>query len=341
VTSGLPLVDLFSGAGGLSLGLAAGGLEPVVAVEFDAYACETYAAMHPATDLLHGDIRQIGFRRLRGEVAVVAGGPPCQPFSTGGLRRGGGDPRDGFPAFLRALREIQPDAFLIENVAGLGRGRTRSYLQALVAELEALRFEVSWQVLAAADYGVPQRRERLFVVGTRGRSFEFPSATHGPGRMSPWRAAGSVLRIDEPFGEPNRSIVTYARNPDLRPSPYDGLLFNGGGRPIDLTAPARTILASAGGNKTPFVDTQRVVPPYHAHLMSGGEPRAGRVPGARRITVAESAALQTFPQDARFAGPRSAQYTLVGNAVPPRLAEAIGGALFEALMPAVPQVRAA
>ena len=341
MTPGLPLVDLFAGAGGLSLGLAARGLEPVVAVEFDAYACETYAALHPATDLVHGDIRQIGFRRLRGEVAVVAGGPPCQPFSTGGLRRGGGDPRDGFPAFLRALREIQPDAFLIENVAGLCRGRTRAYLQALVMELEALGFDVSWQVLAAADYGVPQRRERLFVVGTRGRSFEFPSATHGPGRMSPWRAAGSVLRSDEPFGEPNPSIVTYARNPDLRPSPYDGLLFNGGGRPIDLTAPARTILASAGGNKTPFVDTQGVVPPYHAHLMSGGKPRAGRVPGARRITVAESAALQTFPHDARFAGPRSAQYTLVGNAVPPLLAEAIGGALFEALTPAVPQARAA
>lgn len=341
MTPGLPLVDLFSGAGGLSLGLTSAGFKPIVAVEIDPYACETYGALHPSTDLLEADIRQIGFRRLRGEVAVVAGGPPCQPFSTGGLRRGGDDPRNGFPAFVRALREIQPEAFLIENVAGLGRGRARSYLQALIVELESLGFDVSWQMLAAADYGVPQRRERLFIVGTRGQAFDFPAPSHGPGRLSPWVPAGTVLKVDQPFGEPNPSIVTYARNPDLRPSPYDGLLFNGGGRPIDLAAPARTILASAGGNKTPFVDTLGVVPPYHAHLMAGGQPRKGRVPGARRITVAESAALQSFPRNLRFAGPRTAQYTLVGNAVPPRLAAALGAALVETLTPSVPQARAA
>jgi DNA (cytosine-5)-methyltransferase 1 len=321
--------------------MASAGFTPIVAVEVDHYACKTYAALHPSTDLLEADIRQIGFRRLKGEVAVVAGGPPCQPFSTGGLRRGGDDPRNGFPAFLRALREIQPEACLIENVAGLGRGRTRSYLKALIVELESVGFDVSWQILAAADYGVPQRRERLFIVGTRGLKFECPAPTHGPGRSTPLVPAGAVLNMDEAFGEPNPSIVTYARKPDLRPSPYDGLLFNGGGRPINLAEPARTILASAGGNKTQFIDTQGVVPPYHAHLMAGGAPRKGRVPGARRITVAESAALQTFPRNVRFAGPRSAQYTLVGNAVPPRLAAALGVALVETLMPSVPQARAA
>lgn len=341
MTRGLPVLDLFSGAGGLSLGLTQSGFTPVVAVEIDRYACETYASLHPATDLLEADIRQVGLRRLRGEVAVVAGGPPCQPFSTGGLRRGGEDPRDGFPEFLRALDEVQPDGVLIENVAGLGRGRTASYLRALVAELMKRGFRVSWATLPATDYGVPQRRERVFIVGTRGRPFEFPAPTHGPGRECPWVPAGSVLSIEEPFGDPNPSIVTYARKPDLRPSPYDGLLFNGGGRPINLSVPARTILASAGGNKTPFIDTLEIVPRYHAHLMAGGRPRRGRVKGARRITVAESAALQTFPRKARFAGPRSAQYTLVGNAVPPRLAEAIGGALHETLTGLAPRARAA
>ena len=337
----LPVVDLFAGAGGLSLGLSSAGFEPVVAVEIDRYACNTYADLHPATDVIEGDIRQIGFQRLRGEVAVVAGGPPCQPFSTGGLRQGGSDPRDGFPQFLRVLREVQPDAFFIENVAGLGQGRTRPYLHALVTELEQLGFDVCWKKLDASDYGVPQRRERVFIVGTRGLDFAFPRATNGPSHAQPWVPAGSVLSVDRSFGEPNPSIVTYARKPDLRPSPYDGLLFNGGGRPIDLSAPARTILASAGGNKTPFIDTYNVVPAYHAYLLSGGAPRKGRVPGARRITVAESAALQTFPRSVRFAGPRSAQYTLVGNAVPPRLAEAVASALFESLMGWAREARAA
>ena len=337
---GLPVLDLFCGAGGLSLGLTRSGFTPVAAVEIDQYACATYRSLHPRTDLLHADIRQVSFRRLRGDVAVVAGGPPCQPFSTGGLRRGAADPRDGFPAFLRVLDEVRPDCVLIENVAGLGRGSTAPYLRALLDELADRGFAVSWTTLAATDYGVPQRRERVFIVGTRDGKFDFPSPTHGPGRGHSWLPAGSVLSVDEQFGEPNPSIVTYARKPDLRPSPYDGLLFNGGGRPIDLDAPARTILASAGGNKTPFIDTLGVVPPYHAHLMDGGRPRSGRVEGARRITVAESAALQTFPPEARFAGPRSAQYTLVGNAVPPQLAEAVGQALHDALTMA-PRVRAA
>lgn len=339
--SELPVLDLFSGAGGLSLGLVRSGFNPVAAVEIDQYACETYSSLHPRTDLLRADIRQVSFRRLRGEVAVVAGGPPCQPFSTGGLRRGAADPRDGFPALLRVLDEVQPEAVLIENVAGLGRGRTAPYLRALLGELGERGFNVQWTTLAATDYGVPQRRQRVFIVGTRGAGFEFPAPTHGPGQPKPWLPAASVLSIDEPFGDPNPSIVTYARKPDLRPSPYDGLLFNGGGRPIDLDSPARTILASAGGNKTPFVDTLGVVPPYHAHLMAGGRPRKGQVEGARRITVAESAALQTFPRGARFAGPRSAQYTLVGNAVPPRLAEAVGRALSEALREMAPRARAA
>jgi DNA (cytosine-5)-methyltransferase 1 len=166
--------------------------------------------------------------------------------------------------------------------------------------------------------------------------FEFPTPNHGPKRSKRWRTAGDVLGL-EPTGEPNSSIVTYAKRPDLRPSPYDGLLFNGGGRPINLNAPARTILASAGGNKTPFIDTLGVVPEYHAALWDAesGKPRdgykdavrVGLVPGARRITVAESAALQTFPPDVEFKGRRSSQYTQIGNAVPPDLAAAVGSAL--------------
>jgi DNA (cytosine-5)-methyltransferase 1 len=232
----------------------------------------------------------------------------------------------------------------MENVAGLVSGGTRPDFDHLLgvfagehplAELlgdsvgadARLGYDVSWRVLNAADFGVPQSRRRLFVVGVRpGTAFAWPEPTHGPGRGSAHLPAGSVVGA-EPLGEPNRAIVTYAAKPSTRPNPYHGQVYNGGGRPIDLSAPAPTMLASMGGNKTPWVDTAGVVPEYHAHLLAGGAPRRGRVPGARRITVAEAAAIQSFPGWASFCGPRSSQYRQVGNAVPPRLAAAMAASL--------------
>ena len=125
--------------------------------------------------------------------------------------------------------------------------------------------------------------------------------------------------------------MTYAKNPVVRPSPFAGLLFNGGGRPLNLAAPAPTVLASAGWNRTPWIDTAQILPGYHSYLRSGGTPRAGIVPGARRLTVAEAALLQTFPPNLKFAGSRSSQYVQVGNAVPPDLARAVAEELARAL----------
>ena len=244
----------------------------------------------------------------------------------GGKRLGADDPRDGWPAFLRVLREVRPRAFIAENVAGLGSGARNTHFRALVTELEDLRFAVTASVVNAADYGVPQKRRRLVLVGLRDQGFVFPDPKFGPERERPWRATGEFIGRDA-IGTPNPSIVTYARCPDLRPNPYDGHVFNGGGRPIDLTRPAPTLLASMGGNKTPWVDTRGIVPEYHASLLAGGKPRTGRVPGARRITVDEAALLQTFPVGMYFAGPRSSCYRQIGNAVPPLLAREIGASL--------------
>jgi DNA (cytosine-5)-methyltransferase 1 len=320
----LPTIDLFAGAGGLSLGLTKAGFQLMDAVELDPEACASFASMHGGTQTEPRPISSVGFRALRGEIALLAGGPPCQPFSNGGKRLGNHDPRDGFPEFLRIVSEVQPQAVLIENVPGLISGARRDYFASLIRALRGRRYSVSWAILNAAEYGVPQKRVRLFIVGSRGKHFEFPPPTHGGNARRPYLASGSVLDPSRVNGHPNHSIVTYAKHPDIRPSPYDGHLFNGGGRAINLEAPAPTILASAGGNKTPFIDTTGVVPPYHRHLLAGGPPRAGEVEGTRRITVDEAAALQTFPRKARFIGTRSKQYTLVGNAVPPRLAHAVG-----------------
>ena len=238
---------------------------------------------------------------------------------------------DGWPAFIAALRALRPRAFLAENVAGLTEGAMLPRWRRLVEELSAIGYSVTAKVVNAADYGVPQKRRRCVVVGFRDQGpFVFPPPSHGPGLNRPWRATGKVLGL-EALGEPNRAIVTYAARPDIRKDPYAGHVFNGGGRPIDPAAPAPTLLASMGGNKTPWLDTANVVPEYHSHLLAGGRPRSGIVPGARRITVEEAALLQTFPSDMCFEGTRSSRYRQIGNAVPPSLATALGRALMAQL----------
>lgn len=207
----IPIIDLFSGAGGLSLGLARAGMVPVASSEMDRDALETYVQAHSkyhsrrALEVFEGDIAAHSFRSLREEVAVVAGGPPCQPYSVGGLRRGVMDVRDGLPQFLRVLEEVRPEAFLMENVPGLAKGTQLSRLSSLLHEMENLGFHVSWKVLHAADFGVAQRRQRLFVVGSRSPGFEWPKPTHGSGTRRKWLSAREILIPENTVGVPNAS----------------------------------------------------------------------------------------------------------------------------------------
>ncbi|WP_326829054.1 DNA cytosine methyltransferase [Streptosporangium sp. NBC_01810] len=334
----LSVLDLFAGAGGLSLGLEEAGMEIVAAAEWDEDALETFALNHSAAKIFPGDVGKINFSDLKGSVNVVVGGPPCQPWSDGGKRLGHEDPRDGFPKFLQAIKEIRPQAFLMENVPGLTRGISIKAFEGLIDKFRGLGYVVLYEVLKAGDYGVPQRRQRLFVVGSLADGFNWPEPSHGPGKDCPLVVAGDIISPTKIIGDPNFSKITYAKNPDLRPSPYDGLLFNGGGRPIQLDRLAPTMLASMGGNKTPWLDVANIVPSYHKYLMDGGTPKTGEVPGARRITVEEAAALQTFPPDMKFVGRRSSQYRQVGNAVPPKLAQAVGRALVDHIKGSAPRV---
>jgi DNA (cytosine-5)-methyltransferase 1 len=244
---------------------------------------------------------------------------------------GTADARNMFPEFFRVLRETQPAAFLAENVPGLATKDRLHYLFDILREFENLGYDVTWQVISAADYGVPQKRRRLIIVGMREGEFWFPNPTHGPKGKSPHVASRTIVSKKSPLGEPPDCPVVYAKYPDPRRSPYAGHVYNGGGRPLDMTGPCHTILASAGGYKTHWVDTLDIAPEYTAHLLKGGTPREGSVPGARRLTIQESALLQTFPSDMQFCGSRSSQYTQVGDAVPPRLARVLGVALKEQL----------
>ena len=332
----LPTLDAYAGAGGLSLGLQTAGLPVTVAADCNPDALQTYRRHHNTTEIIDGDIADHAasrrFTRYKGNVAIVAGGPPCQPWSSGGKRLGPADGRDGLGHFLRIVDQIRPVAFLMENVPGLAAPGNQEHLRALIDDLTALGYKPDYRILDATAYGVPQRRRWLFVVGIQdGLEFKWPAATNGPGTSRSVRIAGEVVSRDVMVGDPNLSKVTYAKKPVVRPSPFAGLLFNGGGRPLNLAAPAPTVLASSGWNRTSWIDTADVLPEYHAHLRAGGAPRSGIVPGARRLTVAEVALLQTFPRSLQFAGSRSSQYVQVGNAVPPELAAAVVRALVQAL----------
>lgn len=323
-------IDLFAGAGGLSQGLHWSDWECKVAIEIDEWAAQTYEANFPFTRVIKTDIRQVDFAEYLG-IDLIAGGPPCQPFSVAGKQLAQLDSRNMIPEFIRAVKEARPKAFLMENVAGLLTSRHKQYVDWAVKELMALGYSVHKAVLDAASYGTPQHRLRLFLVGVpKGTPFAFPEATHGPEAKNPYVTVGEAIAGIE-TDEPNKSRVFYAKNPVLRPSPWAGMLVNGQGRPLSLDAPSKTIPASAGGNRTHIIDPDGVLAEYHRHLMEGGIPKTGEVEGVRRLTIRESARLQTFGDDFAFVGPRSKQYSQIGNAVPPLLAKAVGRAVYEAL----------
>lgn len=314
-------IDIFSGPGGLTIGMKAAGIEPVIGVEFVKDASLTNSLRNPEMMHVNDDIRKVSFKKFRNSVEFVYGGPPCQPFSTGGLMRGKYDPRDMLPEFVRTLKEVNPTYFLMENVQGLTFKKARPYFHFILSEFGKLGYYVSWMVLNCADYGVPQKRRRLFVLGSKNNYLTFPVPTHGK-NLLPYIRSKDILR--ESIGTPPKSPVKYAKNPDIRKSPYAGHLYNGGGRPIDPNGPCHTILASSGGHKTHWIDELGVALEYHHHLLAGGSPRSGTVQGARRLSYQECALLQTFPVDMEFVGSTSSKFTQIGDAVPPVMAEILG-----------------
>ena len=324
------VIDLFSGPGGLSIGLRRSGFDVIANVELNRDAMDTYAAHDPDAIHFNEDVRGISFAKFKGKVDMVVGGPPCQPFSIGGLRKGQTDERDMIPEFIRCLKEVQPQAFLMENVPGLTFKKARPYFDAVLAQLAQCGYRLNWALLNSADYGIPQKRKRLIVIGSRDVQLKFPVPTHGQGREHPHLSALAVLG-GKPIGVAPNCPVKFAKYPDLRPSPYAGHIYNGGGRPLDPNGPCHTILASSGGYKTHWIDTEQVAPKYHAHLRAGGEPWEGAVPGARRLSVEECAIIQTFPRGMEFAGKKSSQYKQVGDAVPPDLAFILGSSILHQL----------
>lgn len=336
-------VSLYSGAGGLDIGFAAAGFYPVWANDIDPDAVKTYNAYfgqflkHEASC---GDIRRQTLPE-RGSAALVVGGPPCQGFSVAG-KMDPNDPRSRHVwDFLGVVKHVQPVAFVMENVMGLAVNRRWAQLrEALLREAQReLGYRTELLMLRASHFRVPQNRERMFLVGVRdgGPVIPRPVSPADPPTVR------SVLERLPRYGTPGNDTrciakVTPAKKPVLRRSPYAGMLFNGQGRPLNLDAPAPTLPATMGGNRTPIIDQEQLengadcwVVGYHKHLWNGGTPYKRIPKRLRRLTLEECAAIQTFPPGVEWAGPLSSQFKQIGNAVPPRLAFHVAIALREAL----------
>lgn len=216
-------IDIFAGAGGLSCGLKEAGWAIEAAIEYDKPASETHRLNFPETEHVQSDVQSVDFRRYRG-VDLVAGGPPCQPFSVSGKRLRQFDLRDMVPEFVRAVSEAQPRAFMMENVAGLGGARFSQYLLGKISELHDLGYTVFAKVLNASNFGVAQRRQRLFLVGIRADqdgAFQFPESTHDGSEQKPFHTVAQCLR-NTPGDIENRARVVIARTQSCADRPTRG-----------------------------------------------------------------------------------------------------------------------
>lgn len=346
-------VSLYTGAGGLDLGFIAAGYTPVFANDINEDAMKTYMAANEiisarlgrplAHRIVTGDIREVEQLPERGCADLVIGGPPCQGFSVAG-KMDPNDPRSRHVFdFLAMVERVQPKAFVMENVKALAQNKRWSGTIADIrAKAESMGYKTHLKVLNSADYGVPQTRERMILIGfkdaTAYESFAYPKPTvRTPIPVS------SVLKSLPRVGQPGNdqvctAKVTTAKAPILRVSPFAGMLFNGQGRPMDMNRPAPTLPASMGGNRTPIVDQETLdtgapqwVVQYHDQLEGGNKVTDVVPTRLRRITVQEAAAIQTFPRDMPWYGSQSSRYRQIGNAVPPKMAyevaKAIGAAL--------------
>ncbi len=331
-------VSLYTGCGGLDLGFHDAGFTTIWANDIDPFALETYSNELNRRGFLIPEIQcgDVSKAKLpdRGSADVVIGGPPCQGFSVAG-RMDPNDPRSRQVwEFFRVVEHISPRAFVMENVKALAtNARWAGTMEALQAKGEKLGYQTRLLVLNAADYGVAQLRERMFLVGIQDGIMPTPVSF---GARKTVRAALTDLPAYREIGNHSicKAIVTAAKTPVLRKSPFAGMLFNGQGRPMDLDAPSLTLPASMGGNRTPIIDQQSLaenavpwVTGYHGRLMAGGKPVAKVPKYLRRLTVEEAACLQGFPLGMSFAGSQCTKFRQIGNSVPPALGEVVGRTL--------------
>jgi DNA (cytosine-5)-methyltransferase 1 len=324
-------VSLFTGAGGLDIGFGDAGFKTIWANDLNADACATFSLNHGAGIIRCGEIQ-----KFMGEIEklpapdVLIGGPPCQGFSVAGYMDVN-DPRSELVfTYMKVLRLLKPRAFVLENVKALATlAKFRPIRERLLREARAAGYDVHLIVVRASDFGVPQARERMLIVGFQNhRALDFVEYLETQRQTAP-KLREAIAHLGRAGSVNNGRIckakITIATKPILRASPYAGMLFNGQGRPLDPDGYASTLPATMGGNRTPIVDEEHLygdgkawVVGYHAKLLKGGKPLTSKTAPARlrRLTIDEASAIQAFPSDYKFVGRNSSIYAQIGNAVP-------------------------
>jgi DNA (cytosine-5)-methyltransferase 1 len=382
-------IELFAGAGGLALAASRTGFGHVSVIEWDRYACDTIrenqkrGVAHVIDwPLVQSDVRDVDFNQWRLDYPdLITGGPPCQPFSMGGKHAAQRDERNMFPSAFRAVRQTWPKAFVFENVKGLTRQSFFNYFQYILAQLsfpnitrktgeswpEHFRrlerhstsrrvtpeYNVTREVLNAADFGVPQKRERVFIVGFRSdidAGWSFPKATHTADRLifDQWISGeywdrhklGRRQRPERPALTPDKISRLKAEGSDLFNHPWSTVRD----AIADLPDPSKKIpseianhVHQPGARAYPGHTGSPLDEPAKAlkagdHGVPGGENML-RYPngGLRYFTVREAARLQRFPDDFVFHGSWTETMRQLGNAVPVTLAEVVLSSVAEKL----------
>lgn len=327
------VLELFAGAGGLAIGLEKSGLKCVALNEIDKWACQTLRSNRPNWKVLEGDIKKFNFKEYKNKVDIVTGGFPCQAFSYAGKKLGLKDARGTlFYEFARVVKEVNPPICIGENVRGLLSHEQGKTLQGMISILDEIGYKVvPVQVLKAIHYRVPQKRERLILVGVRkdiALDYKYPTPHNKIYTLNDALKKGVLFKSDVPHSEgakypKSKSDILKLVPPkgywrdlpeDIQKDYMGGSYYLGGGktgmaRRIGWDEPCLTLTCSPAQKQT-----ERCHPDE-----------------TRPFTVREYARIQTFPDEWKFEGSLAQQYKQIGNAVPVNLAEEIGYSLVKFL----------
>lgn len=326
-------IELFAGAGGLAIGLENAGLECSLLNEIDKYACKTLRANRPNWNLIEGDIREIDFTPYEGQIDVVTGGFPCQAFSYAGKGLGFQDARGTlFFEFARCIKETKPLICVGENVRGLLKHEGGKTLEGMISVLDELGYNVlPPKVFKTIFYRVPQKRERLLLVGIRKDvevDFNFPVPNPDLYTLRDALKAGRLFNDDAPKSE--GQLYPQRKAEIMSHVPQGGYWRD---LPIELQKEYMQKSFYLGGGKTGMARRMSWDEPCLTLTCAPAQKQTERChPEENRpFTVREYARIQTFPDVWKFEGPVGQQYKQIGNAVPVNFAEEVGHSIIQAL----------
>lgn len=327
------VLELFAGAGGLAVGLEKAGLKCIALNEIDKFACNTLRKNRPNWNVLEGDIKDFSFAKYHNQVDVVAGGFPCQAFSYAGKKLGLADARGTlFYEFARVVKEVNPVICIGENVRGLLSHENGKTLQGMISILDEIGYNVvPVQILKAINFKVPQKRERLILVGIRkdiNIKYEYPKPYKRIYNLSDALKKGDLYTCDVPESDG-------AKYPQRKKEVLDLVPPKGYWRdlPVDIQKEFMGGSYYLGGGKTGMARRIGWDEPCLTLTCSPAQKQTERChpDETRPFTVREYARIQTFPDEWEFAGSQAQQYKQIGNAVPVNLGKEVGYSIVDFL----------